>query len=186
MKFFIRVVDYSNAWQECKIQKHFIKPSKYRSLLNHQYYNIISALCKNGLYTQYSIILSKIVLVFNFNGGLKISTTTNDGLGTFVNFIFILNTIIDLIKPPFVVQTAIVPKKLKRKIGLKYLIKIVYKNEISRKAVAIKQIINNSNSFTDVRIQTRLYKSIISTYTLGNESILYKKKLLIFKKFFKN
>jgi hypothetical protein len=106
-------------------------------------------------------------------------------LSTYKNFFLLIHDVISLIKPPFVLQTTSVPKKLKRKIGLKYLIKIAYKNENDRFAIALKQLISNCMSFDDANFKNRLYKSIMSTFYAGKNSELFNKKLLVFRKFFK-
>ena len=147
------------------------------------YSNILCRLLKNGLHIKYSRLLANLILIFNYE--LFIYQLDFGWVGR-MNFSNLLNTAVDLIKPPFVIQTTTVPKKLKRKIKLKYLIKIVYKGENLRAAIALKQLINNCTTFSDIKLKYRLYKSILTTFLQTTNSNLFKKKLLIFKKFFKN
>lgn len=143
----------------------------------------MSRFFKNGLYLQYSSLFSALVLTFNYER--VVHKVESQQLGV-KNFLDLLYFVINLIKPPFVIQTTTVPKKLKRKIKLKYLVKIVYKNETLRNSIAIKQLINSCTTFADVKLKYRLYKSILTTFLQKTDSILFKKKVLIFKKFFKN
>ena len=44
------------------------------------------------------------------------------------NSLIVFDLITNLIKPPFVVKSVLIPKKLRKKTKQKYLVKIVYKN----------------------------------------------------------
>jgi hypothetical protein len=70
----------------------------------------------------------------------------------------------NLIKPPFVVKSILIPKKLRKKTKQKYLIKIVYKNEAKRLKNSYKQLHYYSNKFVDSKFQIRLYKSIMFSF----------------------
>ena len=70
----------------------------------------------------------------------------------------------NLIKPPFVVKSILVPKKLRKKTKQKYLVKIVYKNENKRLKNSYKQLYYYSNKFNDGKFETRLYKSIMFSF----------------------
>jgi division protein CdvB (Snf7/Vps24/ESCRT-III family) len=70
----------------------------------------------------------------------------------------------NLIKPPFVIKSVIVPKKLRKKTKKKYLIKIVYKNENKRLKNAYKQLYYYSNKFTDSKVNIRLYKAFMFSF----------------------
>jgi hypothetical protein len=70
----------------------------------------------------------------------------------------------NLIKPPFVVKSILIPKKLRKKTKQKYLIKIVYKNEAKRLKNSYKQLYYYSNKFVDSKFQIRLYKSIMFSF----------------------
>ena len=163
--------------------KSVLMRGKYQHLVISSYCNILSRFFKNGLYIQYSKILSQLILIFYYEMFVYNSSLQQFSIK---NFLDLLTSVINLVKPPFVIQTTTVPKKLKRKIKLKYLVKIVYKNESLRSSIAIKQLINNCTTFADVKIKYRLYKSVLTTFLQKSESILFKKKILIFKKFFRN
>jgi hypothetical protein len=91
----------------------------------------------------------------------------------------------NLIKPPFVVKSVTLPKKLKKKTKRKYLIKIVYKNENKRLKSAYKQLYYYSNKFNDSNINVRLYKAFMFSFLDWRNSYLFKLKSMVFKKFFK-
>lgn len=115
------------------------------------------------------VILKKINFFFLTNK-LLLNTTYGDIRWLFdiyfykkLNFIDVFLLLLPLIKPPFVVHTLSVPKKLKKKTKQKYLIKILYKNDKKRENSAIKQLYYNSNNFKDNKFMIRLYKSILMT-----------------------
>ena len=95
------------------------------------------------------------------------------------------NFLIDLIKPPFVVKSISIPKKLRKKLKRKFLVSIVYKNENKRAKSSLKQLYYYSNQFSDSNFKIRLYKSILISFCDYKNSELFKLKLAIFKKFFK-
>ncbi len=101
------------------------------------------------------------------------------------NFSYVFNITSNLIKPPFVVKSVLIPKKLRKKTKQKYLIKIVYKNENKRLKNAYKQLYYYSNKFNDSNFDVRLYKSIVFSFLDWKTSYLFKLKSMVFKKFFK-
>ena len=102
-----------------------------------------------------------------------------------LTFLYIFNVVINLIKPPFVVKSIIIPKKLRKKTKQKYLIKIVYKNDNKRLKSSYKQLYYYSNKFSDSKFNVRLYKSLIFSFLDWKSSYLFKLKSMVFKKFFK-
>jgi hypothetical protein len=76
----------------------------------------------------------------------------------------LFNIIVDLIKPPLIVRSLVVPKKLKKKIKKKYLTKILYKNENKRIGNSYKQMYRYSKKFTDINFKVRLYKSLMFSF----------------------
>lgn len=80
------------------------------------------------------------------------------------NVIYLFNIILNLIKPPFVVKSTLIPKKLRKKTKQKYLIKIVYKNDNKRLNSSYKQLYYYSNKFTDSSYKIRLYKSLMFSF----------------------
>lgn len=81
-----------------------------------------------------------------------------------LNTIYVFNVVADLIKPPFVVKSTLIPKKLRKKTKKKYLIKIVYKNDSKRLKSSYKQLYYYSNKFTDSSFKIRLYKSLMFSF----------------------
>ena len=81
-----------------------------------------------------------------------------------LNFLYIFNIVLNLIKPPFVVKSVLIPKKLRKKTKQKYLIKIVYKNDNKRLKSSYKQLYYYSNKFTDSNYKIRLYKSFMFSF----------------------
>lgn len=70
----------------------------------------------------------------------------------------------NLIKPPFIIKSILVPKKLKKKTKQKYLVKIVYRDENKRIKNSFKQIQYFSKKFDNNRFDVRLYKSLLFTF----------------------
>jgi hypothetical protein len=81
-----------------------------------------------------------------------------------LNYLYIFNIVTNLIKPPFVIKSMLIPKKLRKKTKQKYLIKILYKNEDKRLKSSYKQLYYYSNKFTDSMFKTRLYKSLTLSF----------------------
>ena len=102
-----------------------------------------------------------------------------------LNYIYIFDLIINLIKPPFIIKSVLIPKKLRKKTKQKYIIKIVYKNNSKRLRSAYKQLYYYSNKFSDGKFQTRLFKSLLFSFLDWKQSYLFKLKTMVFKKFFK-
>jgi hypothetical protein len=80
------------------------------------------------------------------------------------NSLLIFDLITNLIKPPFIVKSVLIPKKLRKKTKQKYLVKIVYKGENKRLKSSYKQLYYYSNKFTDGSFKIRLYKSITMSF----------------------
>lgn len=101
------------------------------------------------------------------------------------DYTYIFDIFINLIKPPFVITTMLIPKKLKRKTKQKFLIKIVYRNEDKRLKSSFKQLYYYSSKFTDSKFKVRLYKSMMYSFLDWKSSYLFRFKSMVFKKFFK-
>ena len=98
---------------------------------------------------------------------------------------YIFNLILNLIKPPFLLKSILIPKKLRKKSKQKYLIKIVYRDESKRLKNAFKQLYYYSNSFLENKFKIRLYKAIMFSILDWKNSHLFKLKSMVFKKFFR-
>ena len=77
--------------------------------------------------------------------------------------ITLFDSIIELIKPPFVVKSIVLPKKIKKKTKQKYAIKLVYKNEQKRIRSSYKQIQYHTTNNKDSTLNVRLYKTLLYT-----------------------
>lgn len=80
------------------------------------------------------------------------------------NYLDVFDMTINLVKPPFVIKSEMVSKKLRKKTRQKYLVKIVYKNENKRLGSAFKQLYYYSNKFNDSSFNVRLYKSLTLSF----------------------
>lgn len=129
---------------------------------------------KNGNLIKTRLLLSFVLLNFNsfiqnnFNyiteNSPQIKWVISDIFEKKLNFLYTFDLVVNLIKPPFVIKSVAIPKKLKKKTKKKYLIKIVYKNENKRLKSAYKQLYYYSNKFTDSNINVRLYKAFMFSF----------------------
>ena len=150
---------------------------------------------KNGYLLKYKNIFSIVLKNLNFflyqKNDFFLKQYPNVGwilINSFeknLNYTHIFNTTINLIKPPFIIKSILVPKKLKKKTKQKYLVKIVYRDENKRMKNSFKQIQYFSKKFDNNKFSVRLYKSLLFTFLEWKDSYLFKLKLVVFKKFFK-
>jgi hypothetical protein len=120
------------------------------------------------------------------NNYVDTSWLLDDAMTKRLSSVFIFENTLSLIKPPFVVKSILVPKKLRKKSKKKYLVKIVYKNNNKRVKSALRQLCHYSNKFNDGNFNVRLYKSVLFSFLDRKNSYLFKLKTTIFKNFFKN
>lgn len=97
----------------------------------------------------------------------------------------IFRTIIDLIKPPFIVKSTRVPKKLRKKTKNLFTTKLAYVSNDKRIKNSYKQLLYYNHHFTGRKFKARLYKAIMFSLLDWKNSYLFKIKTRIFKKFFK-
>lgn len=193
MKFFFKKVYLTsnisirkNIWKKNKIDIDSTK-SDFIQFTKHFF--------KNGSLLKYKLYLSNVSQRFqyflykDFFTFLKDYPHMQGIMENFfeknLNFLEIFQLTTNLIKPPFIMKSVNIPKKLKKKSGIKYLIKIVYRPECKRLNNAFKQLHIYSNSLQDNTFEIRLYKAILYTFFEWKDSMLYKNKVLIFKKFLK-
>lgn len=148
-----------------------------------------------GLLLKNRLLVSKIISNINYTlyyNNLFLSENyshtkwiVDDIIQKKTNFSYLFSITSNLIKPPFVVKSVLIPKKLRKKTKQKYLVKIVYKNENKRLKNAYKQLYYYSNKFNDSNFDARLYKSILFSFLDWKNSYLFKLKSMVFKKFFK-
>ncbi len=152
-------------------------------------------LIKDGFFTKSRVMLSstfKNINYFLYNNLSFISVNhpnikwvLDDIVDKRLTFMYVFDIITNLIKPPFVIKSIAVPKKIKKRTKQKYLVKIVYKNESKRLNSSYKQLYYYSNKFGDSSFNVRLYKSLMFTFLDWKQSYLFKLKSMVFKKFFK-
>ena len=152
-------------------------------------------LFKDGFFTKGKYTLTGVLKNVNFflyNNANYITTNhpsvkwiVDDFLDKRLSCVYMFDIITNLIKPPFVVKSVSIPKKLRKKTKQKYLIKIVYKNESKRLKSSYKQLYYYNNKFSDNGFKLRLYKSLLFTFLDWKQSYLFKLKSMVFKKFFK-
>jgi len=150
---------------------------------------------KEGFFTKNRILLSQVYKNINFflyNNSYFLNNTypnlkwvLDDIVDKKLSYVYIFNIVANLIKPPFIVKSVTIPKKLRKRTKQKYLIKIVYKNESKRLKSSYKQLYYYSNKFTDSKFNVRLYKSLVFSFLDWKNSYLFKLKSMVFKKFFK-
>ena len=158
-----------------------------------QYFN--KFLIKNGLFTKSKHVLAYVFKNFNyffyFNKQFLFTNYPDqkwiieDMIDKKLNYLYVFIIVSNLIKPPFVIRSTLIPKKLRKKTKQKYLVKIVYKNENKRLKNSYKQLHYYSNKFLDSKFSTRLYKSLVFSFLDWKNSYLFKLKTIVFKKFFK-
>ena len=163
-----------------KNKKTYLTHALNRGVNISSYAGLLRVFFKKGFLLRYSKIVGDLVSIFYFDLYLNSSSINVILLDHNIKkFYDLLYNALNIVKPPFIIQTTSVPKKLKRKIGLKYLVKIVYTTETSRVKTATKQIINNSSLFADPTVGERIYKSFVEVLLLGKDSTLFKKKLFL-------
>lgn len=157
--------------------------------------NFVNFFLKNGLKQKYRFFLSYLVLNFNYfikNNLDFIKINYPDRLWIVEKMVFkksyyhfILEQLLLLIEPPFIIKTIPISKKQKKKLKKKYRILITYVKSDKRKNNSFKQLYFYSNSFNDNKLKIRLYKSFLYTFLTYENSFLCKLKYTLFKKFLK-
>jgi hypothetical protein len=192
--FFVNRVNFKVIYTIKKI-KLSKQVDFYTSYKDKGIFDFSKFFLKNGSLLKSRILLSNVLSNFNnfiyfnnfyiLNKHPNSSWIVNNILEKKHNFSQVFGLITNLVKPPFVVKSILVPKKLRKKTKKKYLIKIVYKNESKRIKSAYKQLYYYSNKFNDSKFNVRLYKSLMFSFLDWKDSYLFKLKTMIFKKFFK-
>jgi hypothetical protein len=78
-----------------------------------------------------------------------------------------------------------VPKKYRKKLKKKYLVKIQYVDKLKRKNVALKNILLHSFNYSNYSIFSRITLNMFDTIFNFKDSKPYKRKLQIYKKLLK-
>ena len=133
--------------------------------------NFNGVLCKCGLSSKSGYFIINAFRQINFffykNKNYLYSNHTNSSwvFDNFfekkINYQYLFNDLVDLLKPPFIIKSLLISKKLKKKLKIKYIVKIVYKKDDRRLKSSLKQIYYNNNSYQDVKFTIRLYKTLL-------------------------
>ena len=125
-------------------------------------------------FTKNKIVLSQVYKNINFfiynnphfinSNYSNLKWVLDDIIDKKLSYVYVFNLVVNLIKPPFVVKSVIIPKKLRKRTKQKYLVKIVYKSENKRLKSSYKQLYYYSNKFTDSKFKVRLYKSMMFSF----------------------
>jgi hypothetical protein len=188
-KFFYKNI---NSLKKNKIKSTFLVNNEINKI---NFLGFSKFILKNGVSIKTRLLLSFVLSNFNaflyknnkfiFENYPNIKWIVDDVLEKKLNALHIFELVTNLIKPPFVIKSVVVPKKLRKKTKRKYLIKIVYKNENKRLKNAYKQLYYYSNKFNDNKFNVRLYKALVFSFLEWKNSYLFKLKSMVFKKFFK-
>lgn len=198
MKFFLHKFSVNKGLK--KIENKEVQPfiESYDYIFHDEDFSIKyfnKFLIKNGLLTKSKYVLSYVFKNFNYffysNRNFLFTNyptqrwIIEDMLDKKLNYLYVFNLVSNLIRPPFVIKSTLVPKKIRKKTKQKYIIKIVYCSENKRLKNSYKQLNYYSNKFPDSKYSTRLYKSLAFSFLDWKNSYLFKLKALVFKKFFK-
>ena len=198
MKFFFKSKNIHNNIKPTFFKKNYFLIKTYNnkqsSFLKKD--NFSNFFLKNGSLTKSRLVLGNLFKNLNNflylnkssildNNHQQIKSILNNIIEKKQNSLLIFDLITNLIKPPFVVKSVLIPKKLRKKTKQKYLVKIVYKGENKRLKSSYKQLYYYSNKFTDGSFKIRLYKSITMSFLDWKNSYLFKLKTVVFKKYFK-
>ena len=198
MKFFLKNLDKDNIlYKNTRDASNIYFFINKNNLTSYKFYknNFTNSFLRTGSLTKSKIQFSNLIQNFNYfflskpeffrKNYPNLNWVVQNFSEKKLNFNYLFNIIIDLIKPPFLVKSITIPKKLRKKTKTKYLVKIVYKNENKRLKNSYKQLYYYSNRFSDGKFNVRLYKSLMFSFLDWKESYLFKLKSTVFKKFFK-
>lgn len=175
MKFFsqkkgnlLNIGEFKKIKNKIKISKNFILSTEQNMTDFSKFF------LKNGSLIKSKILLGNVLMNFNnfiyFNNNYIFENYPNSKwmlnniFDKKYNFLYVFGLVTNLVRPPFVVKSVLVPKKLRKKTKKKYLIKIVYKNENKRLKSAYKQLYYYSNKFEDSKFNVRLYKAFMFSF----------------------
>jgi hypothetical protein len=176
LKFFFKNKNTNNNIKSAFFKKnHFlIKIYNNKQSFSLRKDNFSNFFLKNGSLTKSRLVLGNLFKNLNnfiylnkssiLDNHQQIKSILNNFIEKKQNGLLIFDLITNLIKPPFVVKSVLIPKKLRKKTKQKYLVIIVYKGENKRLKSSYKQLYYYSNKFTDGSFKIRLYKSITMSF----------------------
>ena len=100
-----------------------------------------------------------------------------------INYVFLW--VESWLKPIFILECNVVPKKYRKKHSNKYIYKVRYLNKKKRKNKMFKLISNYFNTITDLTFKRKYQNLIFNLIFNYKKSILYKNKINVYKFFFK-
>jgi ribosomal protein S7 len=113
---------------------------------------------------------------FLFNNSL------NDNLN---NIYTVLNWLFFWYQPIFAVKCSKVPKKYRKKLKKKFTFSTNYINVIKRRTIALRWIFYFSNTFNSFKMKNRLLLLFSDLIFNFKDSVIYKRKIKMYKKVFK-
>jgi ribosomal protein S7 len=79
-----------------------------------------------------------------------------------------------------------VEKKYRKKLKKKFTIQPIYVKPKKRSSFVLRSIVNYTNLFSSYSFSERLFLAVFKSFTEQKNSFLYKRKLFMYSKLFKN
>lgn len=158
----------------------------------------INFLIKKGLKIRYVSTLNKSItrlyfMFFFFNKTLGLDNKYYRDMFlivpnflNFYNFQTILFFFNSLLEPFFYMRVKKVEKKYRKKLKKKFTIQPIYVKPKKRSSFVLRSIVNYTNLFSSYSFSERLFLAVFKSFTEQKNSFLYKRKLFMYSKLFKN
>jgi len=104
----------------------------------------------------------------------------------FYNFKTILNFFLLLLEPFFYMRVKKVEKKYRKKLKKKFTIQPIYVKPQKRANFVLKNLITYTNLFSSYLLEDRIFLAIFKSLIEQKSSFLYRRKLYMYSKLFKN
>jgi len=104
----------------------------------------------------------------------------------FYNFQTILIFFNSLLEPFFYMRVKKVEKKYRKKLKKKFTIQPIYVKPNKRNSFVLRSLVNYTNLFSAYSFSERLFLAIFKSLTEQKYSFLYRRKLFMYSKLFKN
>jgi hypothetical protein len=147
---------------------------------------------------KYVNILSKAIsrvyfMFFFFNSSLSIENKYYKDMFlvipnflNFYNFKTILFFFNNVLEPFFYIRVKKVEKKYRKKLKKKFTIQPIYVKPIKRSSFVLRSLINYTNLFSSYSLSERVFLALFKSLTEQKQSFLYRRKLYMYTKLFKN
>ena len=158
----------------------------------------LNFLVKKGLKIRYTNILSKSIarlyfMFFFFNKPLSVDNKYYKDMFlivpnflNFYNFKTILLFFTSILEPFFYMRVKKVEKKYRKKLKKKFTIQPIYVKPAKRNSFVLRSLVNYTNLFSTYSLSERLFLAIFKSLTEQKNSFLYRRKLYMYSKLFKN